>query len=495
MSIRIYDTHAGEKRDFETIEPGKVRMYVCGVTPYARSHIGHARSALVYDLIYRYLRYSGLEVTYVRNFTDVDDKIIARANEEGIEAPALAARFIDSYHEDMDALGVARPDQEPRVSTSMDAIIALVKRLIERDVAYAVDGDVYYAVDRFEGYGKLSKKPLEDLEAGARVEVDGRKRNPMDFALWKSAKPGEPSWDSPWGKGRPGWHIECSAMSMEALGESIDLHGGGQDLIFPHHENEIAQSEGATGCEFARFWVHNGFVNIDDEKMSKSLGNCFGVPDLKCRYEPQVVRYFMLASTHYRHPINFGDALLDEAAARVAYFYETLRKVGLLLDEGHPEFDGPLPHQALIEELEPRFREAMDDDFNAPRAISVVYEGFKALNELAQTRKKKHKPSAGTAARRLLDALMRIDEVFNLFGEPPREYLARHTAKAAMRRGLDEAWIADRVEARRQARDSKDWAAADAARDELLARGVVLMDTPDGTEWAVLDVAGGAAEG
>jgi cysteinyl-tRNA synthetase len=489
MPLKIHDTLTGEKRLFEPLEPPKVRLYACGVTPYDHSHVGHARAYTAVDLVYRYLVYSGYEVAFVRNFTDVDDKIIHRANERGESPFHLAQRFIESFHADMDALGMAHPDREPRVSTSIPEIVALVQRLIGEGVAYPVEGDVYFAVEKFPDYGKLSKRRLEDMQAGARVEVDERKRNPMDFALWKAAKPGEPSWESPWGPGRPGWHIECSAMSMTALGETVDVHCGGSDLIFPHHENEIAQSEGATHQPFVRYWVHNGFVNVDKEKMSKSLGNFVTIKQLLDRYEPQVLRYFLVGTTHFRHPINFSDAALDEAAARLAYIYETLRKVDAFLAQDVPPFGGPLPFQELIDQAEARFVEAMDDDFNAPKAMGDLTEVFKALNELADTRKQAKLAAAHTAARKLRERLTSIDRVLNLFGENPEAYLERHKRKAAARRNLSLDWIAERVQARLDARAAKDWARADAVRDELLASGVMLMDRPGGvTEWTVQDV-------
>ncbi len=487
MPIQIHDTLTNQKRPFEPLEEGKVKMYVCGVTPYARSHLGHARCYVAYDVIYRYLRYAGFEVTYVRNFTDVDDKIIKAANARGIDPLAFAQENIDTFYEDMDALGIARPQHEPRVSTSIDDIIALVKRLEERGLAYEVEGDVYYAVEKFADYGKLGKRDLEQMQAGARVEVDTRKRNPMDFALWKAAKPGEPKWESPWGEGRPGWHIECSAMSMSALGETFDLHGGGRDLIFPHHENEIAQSEGATGCEFARYWLHNGFITLDEEKMSKSLGNVFSVGDIAERYEPTVLRFFLATASQYRNPINFSDAMLDEAAARVAYYYDTLRKAEAFLAEGHDEYEGAIPAQAIIDGLDARFREAMDDDFNVPRAMDPLNEAFRTLSALADTRKAKKRAAAAAAAARLLDAIRDIDVALNLFGEDAETYLERHRAKAVARRGLDVEWIEQQISARIAARTGRDWAQADQIRDALLGKGVVLMDHANGTDWRVIE--------
>jgi cysteinyl-tRNA synthetase len=487
MSLRIYDTLQGGKRPFETIDPGKVRMYVCGVTPYALCHLGHARCYVAWDLIYRYLVHAGYDVTYVRNFTDVDDKIINRANEREMVPMDLAEENIQTFYEDMDALGIARPDVEPRVSTSIDVIIELIQRLEANGYAYSVEGDVYYEIDKFDGYGKLSKRDIDQLRAGARVEVDTRKRNPMDFALWKSAKPGEPKWPSPWGEGRPGWHIECSAMSMTHLGQTLDIHGGGRDLVFPHHENEIAQSEGATGETYVNFWMHNGFININEEKMSKSLGNVFNIRDLIARYEPLVLRFFLLTSTHYRNPINFSDAMLDEASARVAYFYETLRKTNALLAEDLAPYDGRLMHAELIDALPGQFRAAMDDDFNIVRVMDPLGEIFKALNECVTTRKAKRKPAAAASARALLAALRAMDPVFNLFGEDPDDYLRRHRQRAALRTGLSVEWVEARISERIAARTARDWAQADAVRDQLAGAGVVLMDHAGGTDWQIAE--------
>jgi len=494
MALKIHDTLTGEKRDFEPLEPGKVSMYVCGVTPYARCHLGHARCYVAFDVVYRYLKASGYAVTYVRNFTDVDDKIINRANERGMVAMDLAQENILGFYEDMDALGIARPDHEPRVSTSIDAIIAMVETLIEKGLAYAVDGDVYYAVEAFDGYGKLSKRTFDEMQAGARVEVNEKKKNPMDFALWKAAKPGEPKWPSPWGDGRPGWHIECSAMSTTHLGQCFDLHGGGRDLVFPHHENEIAQTEGATGVDSVRFWLHNGFVNIDDQKMSKSLGNVFNIQDLFERYEPMSLRYFLVSAAHYRNPIGFSDPLLDQAAGRMAYFYETLRKAQRFVQMFDEDFDGPTPAQEVIESASARFHEAMDDDFNTAKAMEPLYDVFRALNDVIGTIKGSKKAPAGRAAALLLDRVTEMDTVLNLFGEDPAAYLARHRTKAAMRRGVGLDWVAERIGARLAARRARDWAAADAIRDELLARGVSLMDRPDGdTDWMIQDAASDVA--
>ena len=486
MTLQVFDTLTGNKREFVPLEPGKVSMYVCGVTPYSLCHLGHARCYVAWDIVYRYLCRLGYEVTYVRNFTDVDDKIINRANERKMDPMALAEENIQTFYEDMDGLGIARPQHEPRVSTSIDAIIRLIQQLQENGTAYAVDGDVYYEVDRFDGYGKLSKRDLGCMEAGARVEVDERKRNPMDFALWKSAKPGEPTWESPWGPGRPGWHIECSAMSMSQLGNTLDIHCGGRDLVFPHHENEIAQSEGATGCQYVRYWMHNGFINIDEQKMSKSLGNVFNIRDVTARYEPLVLRFFLISATHYRNPINFSDAMLDEAAAKVAYFYETLRKATDFIGDESDEFEGVISQQAFIDGLTGQFEDALNDDFHVVRGMEVIYEAFKMLNDLVSTRKQKQKPAARAAAARLMAVVRDLDSILNLFSHDIGPYLARHQQKAALRRGLDVNWINAQISERIAARTARDWARADEIRDLLLESGVTMMDRPNGTtDWKI----------
>ncbi|MFN3198472.1 MAG: cysteine--tRNA ligase [Bradymonadia bacterium] len=495
MTLKVYNSLGHAKVPFEPIEPGKVRMYVCGVTPYDHSHMGHARCYVAFDVVFRYLKYANYEVTYVRNFTDVDDKIIKRAAEQGVPPLDLAETNIQSFHRDMDDLGVARPDHEPRVSGTIPEIIALVQQLIDNDMAYASEGDVYYAVEKFEGYGKLSGRKLEDMEAGRSGRVnaeDTKKRHPMDFALWKGAKEGEISWDSPWGPGRPGWHIECSAMSKSVLGEELDIHGGGSDLVFPHHENEIAQSEGAHNHQYVRYWLHNGFVNVDGEKMSKSLGNFFSIREVLDLYEPLVLRLFLM-STHYRHPINYSDVTLNEAAQRMGYFYETLRKVDLLLAEDIAPFNGPVEGQKFIETFEAQFREAMDDDFNTAKSMALLAEAFKLLNEFASIRKAKRKPMAAAGARMLMQALRKVDAVLNLFSDDPVSYLERHRTKAAARRELSLEWIEERIQARLDARQAKDWAAADGIRDELLEAGVVIMDGTSGTDWFVQDVQESAA--
>ncbi|TPW16930.1 MAG: cysteinyl-tRNA synthetase, partial [Halothiobacillaceae bacterium] len=370
--LHIHNSFTGQKELFKTIEPGKVGMYVCGMTVYDYCHIGHARVLVVFDVVVRYLREQGYRVTYVRNITDIDDKIINRAAENGEPMGALTERFIRAMHEDSAALGVLPPDIEPRATTSMAEIIAMIETLITKGYAYASSkGDVYYDVSRFERYGALARENLEDQRAGARVEVNDQKEDPLDFVLWKAAKPGEPSWSSPWGEGRPGWHIECSAMSIQSLGSHFDIHGGGSDLKFPHHENEIAQSEAATGCHFVNFWMHNGFVQINDEKMSKSLGNFFTVREVLKQYRAEVVRYFILSS-HYRSPLNYSTDNLHHAQTALERFYTALR--GVVLTAGNGD-----------ETYRQRFYVAMNDDFNTPEALSVLFDIARELNRAKES--------------------------------------------------------------------------------------------------------------
>ncbi|MGD0585932.1 MAG: cysteine--tRNA ligase, partial [Oryzomonas sp.] len=396
MALRVYNTLSGEKETFVPLIPGRAGMYVCGVTVYDYCHIGHARANVVFDVIYRYLRYAGYDVTYVRNYTDIDDKIINRANQEGVDYCTITDRYIQAFDEDMERLGLAKPTVEPKATDHIGGIIAIIETLISKGHAYESEGDVYYAVETFPDYLKLSKRNLDEMKAGARVEVGDKKRHPMDFALWKDSKPGEPWWQSPWGKGRPGWHIECSAMSMEFLGATFDFHGGGKDLIFPHHENEIAQSEAANGCRFVRYWLHNGFVNINSEKMSKSLGNFFTIRQVLEKFDPETLRFFIL-SAHYRSPIDFSDQNLDEARTGLERIYSCLAALdeALLGNPETPELaavepltEAGMDLQERLENLIPRFSEAMDDDFNTAQVLGMLFDAVRASNRfLAETSK------------------------------------------------------------------------------------------------------------
>ncbi|MGD8690315.1 MAG: cysteine--tRNA ligase [Gammaproteobacteria bacterium] len=457
--LRLYNSLTREKEDFQPLDDRRVRMYVCGVTVYDYCHVGHARCYIVFDTIVRYLRASGYDVEYVRNITDIDDKIIRRAAENGEPIDVLTERFIAAMYEDFDALGIARPDEEPRATHYIAQIIGMIERLVERGRAYAADnGDVYYRVSSFAEYGQLSGKRLEDLRAGARVEVDQAKEDPLDFVLWKAAKPDEPSWDSPWGKGRPGWHIECSAMSRECLGDYFDIHGGGMDLKFPHHENEIAQSCGALDTKFVKYWLHNGFVNVNEEKMSKSLGNFFTIRDVLARYPAEVIRYFIVAS-HYRSPLSYTDENLDQARAALERLYTALR--GLPRDAA--ECDGA--------QFEARFREAMDDDFNTAEAMGVLFDLAREVNRLRQDG-----DNAGAAGNAAL--LRRLAGILGLLQAEPEAFLQG-------RDGVGPA--AEEIEAligrRNAARKARDFAEADRIRDTLAEQGVVLEDGPQGTTW------------
>ena len=459
--LEIYNSLTREKVPFVPIEPGRVRMYVCGMTVYDLCHLGHARVMVVFDVVYRYLRALGLEVTYVRNITDIDDKIIRRAEERGEPFGDLTERFITAMHEDAEALGILPPTQEPRATAHMGEILEMIATLIAKGHAYRADnGDVYYSVGSFEGYGKLSGKDPADLRAGARVEVGEAKRDPLDFALWKAAKPGEPAWESPWGPGRPGWHIECSAMSTCALGNHFDIHGGGADLQFPHHENEIAQSEGATGEPFVNVWMHNGFVRVNEEKMSKSLGNFFTVREILERYRPEEVRYFILTS-HYRSPLNYDDEHLDNARGALTRFYTALR--------GLPAS----PHPKGTDTFRERFHAAMDDDFNTPEALAVLFDLAREINRVRDS-DPPHAAALGAELRALGDVL-------GILQGDPEAYLRGEGLAGSG--GLADTEIEILIAERIAARKAKDWARADEIRDRLGAAGILLEDTPAGTTW------------
>ena len=483
--LSIYSTLTGKKESFQSLQPKAVRMYVCGVTVYDYCHIGHARSALVFDVIRRYLEYSGYTVKFVKNFTDVDDKIIKRANEQGVSCEEITFKYIQAYYEDMAKLGIRQASIEPKATDHMTDIIHLTERLVKKGLAYQVDGDVYFEVAKYSRYGRLSKRRLDDMQAGARVDIDERKRHPMDFALWKSSKPGEPSWESPWGAGRPGWHIECSAMSMKHLGETFDIHGGGMDLIFPHHENEIAQSCGATGKEFARYWVHNGFVQINQEKMSKSLGNFFTIREIfeKSKWSPdvtaEVLRYFLL-STHYRAPLDFSDQGLQEAREALEGFYGLFNR----LRDSKSKTVGDKDLLSSVDRARESFRKAMDNDLNTPAAISELQNLRSEVNTVLDSR-------LSTRGReQALQAFCSLGAVIGLFQLDRWDFLIKPGSGHLRILGGDvklrrtemseediKAKIADRAEAKKR----KDFKRADMIRAELALHGIIIEDAYDGT--------------
>lgn len=480
--MQLYNTLGRQKEEFIPVRPGKVHMYVCGITAYDYCHIGHARSALVFDALVRHLRHLGLEVSFVRNFTDVDDKIINRANSEGRDWREVAQTYIDAFHEDMDRLGVLRADSEPRATEYIPQIQDLCAKLIDEGNAYATpSGDVYFRVRSYPPYGKLSGRSLDELLSGARVAPGEEKEDPLDFALWKAAKPGEPSWDSPWGKGRPGWHIECSAMSGPYL--PLDIHGGGQDLIFPHHENEIAQSEAVCRCELARYWVHNGFVQVNAEKMSKSLGNFKTIRDILESYLPETLRFFLLGK-HYRSPIDFTAEGMDESEKAQHRVYSSLLEARKALERASRK-KTPLPAE-LREEwtaLPTAFEAALDDDLNTAQALGQIFSQVRIVNRLLE--EKSLRAAEGT--RELLEEFLARardwDAQLGLFGRDPAEFLSELRAMRVARKNLDMDHVENLLRQRREARMQKDFARSDALREELLGLGVSVRDTPDGQDW------------
>ena len=456
--LTIFNTETRQKEIFKPLQDGHIKMYVCGMTVYDYCHIGHARVLVSFDVITRYLRERGYQVEYVRNITDIDDKIIKRANENGESIEALTARYIVAMDEDAAALGVIKPNQEPKATEFVPEIVSMVQKLVDNGFAYpAANGDVYYEVNKFATYGRLSHKNLDDLQAGARVEVDEIKKNPMDFVLWKAAKANEPSWLSPWGNGRPGWHIECSAMSTCCLGNHFDIHGGGGDLQFPHHENEIAQSEGATGEKYVNTWMHVGFVLVDDEKMSKSLNNFFTIREVLKLFAPEVLRYFIVAS-HYRSPLNFSDAALQQAKSALERFYHTLKGLPVVAAQGGEEFVT-------------RFNTAMDDDFNTPEALAVLYELAREVNRA-------EKAGETTVAAGLAGRLRELAAILGLLQDNPEKFL-----QGFGQDGLSDAEIDALIQARADAKKAKDFAQSDKIRADLLAKGIILEDSRQGTTW------------
>lgn len=475
--LRIYNSLTKKKEPFRTVESGIVKIYVCGPTVYDACHIGHARSVVVFDVIVRYLRAVGYTVNYVRNFTDIDDKIIHRAKEKGLTTQQLAEKYIREFYDDMDALKVQRAGKEPRATDHIPEIIRVVQRLFEQGHAYEVDGDVFFSVDTFADYGKLSGRRLEDMQAGARVEIDKRKRNPFDFVLWKRAKPGEPTWDSPWGKGRPGWHIECSAMSTHFLGEQIDIHGGGEDLRFPHHENEIAQSEGAFGKSFVTYWVHNGFVQIDHEKMSKSLGNFLLIKDILRRFHPEAVRLFLL-SNHYRSPVDFTEQAMREAETGLEKIYTFLDRIARVA--------GPIEENSGnggSDELWGKFCEAMNDDFNTAKAIGHIFEAMRQANRLLDDMAEDGNQRNGKKLESVFADVVMAGKILGIGTEDPASYFQEKKSKTLKKETVEEALVEKLIGERTQARRDKDWSKADRIRDQLESMNVVLEDRPEGTVW------------
>jgi cysteinyl-tRNA synthetase len=498
MTLRVYNTLTGKKEEFVPLHEKRVGMYVCGVTVYDLSHIGHARSAIVFDAIYRYLKYRGYDVTFVRNFTDIDDKIIKRANEEGVDFKTIAEKYIDEFNIDMGKFGLEKPRFEPRATEHIPEMIKLISTLVEKGYAYQGGGDVFFSVERFKDYGKLSKRDLEEMQAGARVGIDEKKENPLDFALWKASKSGEPFWESPWGKGRPGWHIECSVMSQKYLGETLDIHGGGKDLIFPHHENEIAQSEAATGKPFVRYWIHNGFVNINKEKMSKSLGNILTLKEISKDWHPEAIRLFLLSS-HYRSPVDFSFDSLSEAKTALDRFYATLKAIQVELKKPILPLP-PLPSPSrgeggggsviedcrqAIESFQTLFEEAMDDDFNTAQALGYFYDLQRHLNSILDVSKGRPTEEILNLLKKGLSHLANMGSIFWLFQENPETYLNEQRKEGLKRLKLSEEEIFKSIDERNAARKEKNWKKADELRNNLLSQGIVLEDTPSGTIWKI----------
>jgi cysteinyl-tRNA synthetase len=492
MSVRIYNTLTQKKEPLNPLEPGHVKLYVCGITSYDYCHIGHARSSLVFDMIVKYLRYCGYKVTFVRNFTDIDDKIINRANEQGTPPGQLAARFIDEFYRDMDYLGLQRPDVEPKATEHIDDMIGLIKTLIAKDQAYAVDGDVYFAVEHFPAYGKLSRRRLEDMQAGARITINEKKRHPMDFALWKHSKAGEPAWDSPWGPGRPGWHIECSAMSKKYLGDTFDIHGGGKDLIFPHHENEIAQSEAANDKPFVNMWVHHGFVTVrneataENEKMSKSLGNFLTIRELSEKYHPEILKLFIF-STQYRNPLEYSEQAMLDAETGLTRLYESIAGIDTIKQKPADIAGTVITDKEAdkIDSLEERFRQAMDNDFNTAQAIGQLFDAAKTVNKILRKLPEEQAPADLARLDQAREAIIRQGRVIGILNEPADVFLERRKRETIRDAVIDPAAIETLIARRNEARKNKDWKLSDAIRDELLAKSVELKDGPDGTTWSV----------
>jgi len=471
MAIKIYNTLTKQKEELIPLESGKIRIYLCGPTVYDYFHVGNARPFILFDIFRRYLKYRGFEVSYVTNLTDIDDKIIKRANEDKISIGSVAEKYTQAFFEDTKRLGILEADAYPKATENITEIITLIDKLMQNGLAYQINGDVYYRVSQFNGYGKLSGKNIDELESGARVEVDTRKKDPLDFALWKAAKPGEPSWESPWGKGRPGWHIECSVMSMKHLGESFDIHAGGVDLIFPHHENEIAQSEGATGKPFVKYWMHNGFLNIEGEKMSKSLGNFFTVREILEKYHPAVIRLFFLLK-HYRSPINFSEERILEAQNALERIVTTMANINISLEGQELDQKRTSPSLAeSIDDLKQEFMNELDDDFNSAGAMAKVFDLVKEANLILA--KNKLEPAEVSSLLKIKQTIEEFDSFLGIL-------FYKEATKTSIK---EETLIKVLIDVRTKLRSEKQWALADFIRDELDKIGIELKDRPDKTTW------------
>jgi cysteinyl-tRNA synthetase len=488
MPQKIFNTKTRQKETLQPIKEGVIGMYVCGITAYDVCHVGHARAAVVFDVIFRHLKSHGYDVTYVKNFTDIDDKIIDRANKEGIGIAQIAERYIQLHDEDMAALNVLTPTVTPKATEHMADMIALISTLENKGIAYAVDGDVFFAVNNFPAYGGLSGRHLDDMMAGARVDINDKKRNPLDFVLWKKSKEGEPFWESPWGKGRPGWHIECSAMSRRYLGETFDIHGGGEDLVFPHHENEIAQSQAATGKPLANYWMHNGFVKINAEKMSKSLGNIFPVRDIIKQYHPEALRLFMLQS-HYRSPVDYSDASLKEARTALIRCYTALQlmketRAGLAQGE-EKVLPAKQEYVNKLNDLKDKFDAALDDDFNTAQALGYVFDAARLINNVTTAEKKMPLPAKRVILETAADVFKHFGSVLGVFQSDPDIFFHADRYIEVGKRGLDVSQIEALMLARQKAREEKDWSRADEIRQELALQNITLKDSASQTTWSI----------
>jgi cysteinyl-tRNA synthetase len=492
MSIKIYNTLTNRKEKLKPFKNDRIGMYVCGITAYDFCHIGHARSAVIFDLIYRYLKFRDYKVTYVRNYTDIDDKIINRAKSEGIDYREISERYIKEFDRDMDELKIQVPDVTPRATKNIKEIINIVNLLIEKGYAYNIEGDVYFSVEKFKSYGKLSGKNIEELKSGARIEIDERKKNPLDFALWKKSKDGEPYWDSPWSKGRPGWHIECSAMSQKHLGDTFDIHGGGMDLIFPHHENEIAQSEAATGEPFVNYWIHNGFVNIDQEKMSKSLGNITTIKEILKKYHPEALRLFLL-SHHYRSPVDYSEKQIEKSEATLDRFYNFLLNMDKIINDVKPPIKIVEPHTAKekkvyekVIELKEKFISAMDDDFNSAKALGYFFDTMRMVNiylsDISYSNYNLFTFSLINIAKYNFNSLAKV---FGIFDSNPEVYKRKKMDKKLPLLSLNSEEIEALIKEREKARKEKNWDKADAIRSKLASQNIIIKDTPQGSIWEV----------